>query len=379
VAPPMDADERMRPAGSGRGSRILVTGGAGFVGSHVVDALVAAGAEVIVVDDLRPDVHPEPPEHLNPGATLVRAPVHDVDAMQRALRGADAVCHQAAKVGLGVDVGDITDYVRQNDLGTASLLLAMHRTRFRGRLVLASSMVVYGEGRYRCPDHGQVRPGPRVPARLAAGEFEPPCPACGRPLAPEAVPEDAPLEPRSVYAATKVHQEHLCEAFARETGIPFVALRYHNVYGPRMPRDTPYAGVASIFRSALVRGEPPRVFEDGGQLRDFIHVSDVARANALALTVPWEVTGPYNVASGTPRTVGEMALALAEAFDGGRVRPEVTGRVRPGDVRHVFASPERAARVLGFRAEVPFDAGMRELARAPLRGERRAAEVTIGR
>src|SRR3954454_5195432 len=179
-------------------------------------------------------------------------------------------------VGLGVDLEDITEYAGINDLGTAVLLRALARRPVP--LVLASSMVVYGEGRYRCAEHGLVRPGPRRAAELDAGQFEPPCPVCGRPLDPESVPEDAPLDPRNVYAATKVAQEHLCTAFARETGATVTALRYHNVYGPRMPRDTPYAGVASIFRSSLAAGKAPRVFEDGGQRRDFVHVRDVAAA-----------------------------------------------------------------------------------------------------
>jgi dTDP-L-rhamnose 4-epimerase len=210
-----------------------------------------------------------------------------------------------------------------------------------------------------------VAPGPRRAADLDAGRFEPPCPRCDRPLAPRSVPEDAPLDPRSVYAATKVAQEHLCAAFSRETGVPVTALRYHNVYGPRMPRDTPYAGVASIFRSALAAGRAPRVFEDGGQRRDFVHVRDVARANVVALrtTVP----GAFNVASGTPRTVLDMAEALAVAC-GGEPAPVVTGEWRAGDVRHIVAAPDRAAERLGFRAEEDFAAGMAEFAAAPLRG-----------
>jgi dTDP-L-rhamnose 4-epimerase len=176
------------------------------------------------------------------------------------------------------------------------------------------------------------------------------------------VPEDAPLDPRNVYAATKVAQEHLCAAFARETGATVTALRYHNVYGPRMPRDTPYAGVGSIFRSSLAAGAPPRVFEDGGQLRDFVHVRDVARANLLALDA---TPGTYNVASGRPRSVHDMARALTRALDG--PDPVVTGEWRAGDVRHVFASAENAANGLGFRAQEDFDAGMREFAAAPLR------------
>ncbi len=347
--------------------RILVTGGAGFIGSHVVDQLVDAGHDVLVVDALDPAAHGARPGYLNPGARYTWERVEDPDAWVRALPGVDAVCHQAAKVGLGVDFGDVRDYVASNDVGTAAGLWAMHRAGFAGRLVLASSMVVYGEGGYRCPAHGAVRPPPRAAADLDAGRFEPPCPTCGAPLEAIAIAEDAPPDPRNVYAATKLHQEHLCHAFGREHDVPVTALRYHNVYGPRMPRDTPYAGVASIFRSALAAGRAPRVFEDGRQRRDFVHVADVARANVLALTAPEPAPGAFNVASGTPHTVGEMAAALARAFGAGAPAPEVVGGYRLGDVRHVFASPARAAAVLGFRAEVAFEDGMREFAHAELR------------
>ena len=270
---------------------ILVTGGAGFIGSHVVDALLEAGEEVRVLDAFLPAAHRERPAYLDPAADLIEGDLRDPAVAERAVAGVSHVCHQAAMVGLGVDLGDMPAYVGHNDLATAELLRALAARRFDGRLVLASSMVVYGEGRYACPEHGVVAPGPRRAADLDAGRFEPPCPHCDRPLAPRSVPEDAPLDPRSVYAATKVAQEHLCAAFSRETGVPVTALRYHNVYGPRMPRDTPYAGVASIFRSALAAGRAPRVFEDGGQRRDFVHVRDVARANLLALTAPEPVPG----------------------------------------------------------------------------------------
>jgi dTDP-L-rhamnose 4-epimerase len=343
---------------------ILVTGGAGFIGSHVVDALLGGGHDVRVLDTLLPAAHRERPDYLDPRAEWIDGDLRDPDTAAAAVAGAGAVSHQAAMVGLGADIGDIADYVAHNDLGTAVLLRALAQRGFRGRLVLASSMVVYGEGRYACPEHGDVRPPARRVADLDAGRFEPPCPVCGAPLAPRAVSEDAPVDPRNVYAATKVAQEHLCAAFARETGATCTALRYHNVYGPRMPRDTPYAGVASIFRSALVAGGTPQVFEDGGQLRDFVHVRDVARANLLALSEP--VTGTFNVASGTPRTVLEMARALARAV-APDCEPVVTGRWRAGDVRHVFASASLAAERLGFRAAEEFDAGMREFAAAPLR------------
>ena len=332
--------------------RVLVTGGAGFVGSHVVEVLEAAGHETVVLDLRATGCPRDRVGDITDAATVVAA-----------VRGVDAVCHQAAKVGLGVDFGDAPDYVAQNDLGTAVLLRTLHDVHFVGRIVLASSMVVYGEGRYRCVRHGLVRPAPRTPETLARGEYEPPCPECGAALTPEAVPEDAPMDPRNVYAATKLHQEHLCAAFAREhPEVTVVALRYHNVYGPRMPRDTPYAGVAALFCDASRRGEPPHVFEDGGQSRDFVHVQDVARANLRALEA--EVVGveACNIASGTPRSVLNMADALVDAFGPDAARPLVVGGWRPGDVRHVFASPERARAVLGFTAEVPFEAGMRELA-----------------
>jgi len=230
--------------------------------------------------------------------------------------------------------------------------------------------VVYGEGRYVCPSHGVVRPAARTVSDLDAGRFDPRCPTCGDPLASSAVPEDAALEPQNTYAATKVAQEHLSAAWARMTGGVAVALRYHNVYGPRMPRDTPYSGVAAIFRSALERGDAPRVFEDGAQRRDFVHVTDVAQANRAAVAAtgrrkPGEFAA-YNVASGEPHTVAELAATLADAYGG--PAPVVTGGYRIGDVRHVVASPELARCELGFVATVPFGRGVKEFATAPLRG-----------
>jgi dTDP-L-rhamnose 4-epimerase len=336
---------------------LLVTGGAGFVGSHVVDALVARGERVRVLD-----LRASGPDHDAPAdVEHVVGDVRDPDAVRRALAGVEAVCHQAAMVGLGVDLGDVADYVSHNDLGTAVLLRELAAARFDGRLVLASSMVVYGEGRYRCAEHGVTAPAPRPADALARGDFEPPCPDCGRPLSAEAVPETAPADPRNVYAATKLHQEHLAAAFSRETGVPVTALRYHNVYGPRLPRDTPYAGVAALWASALARGEAPRVFEDGGQLRDFVHVRDVARANVLALTAPAPAPGAFNVCSGRPRTILDLARALHRAVAPDGPAPVVTGGFRLGDVRHVFADAGRAADVLGFTAREDLGAGLAEL------------------
>jgi dTDP-L-rhamnose 4-epimerase len=345
---------------------VLVTGGAGFIGSHVVDALVASGAEVRVLDSLLSAAHGGRPDYLNPAADYALADLRDIDSVQECLHGVTAVSHQASMVGLGTDLGDVRAYVEHNDLGTATLLLALYRARFTGRLVLGSSMVVYGEGGYRCEAHGAVRPAARPRERLAAGAFEPPCPDCGRDLVARSISEDEQTDPRNVYAATKLHQEHLCTAFARELDASLVVLRYHNVYGPRMPKETPYAGVASIFRSAIEAGRSPRVFEDGAQLRDFVHVGDVARANERALSDD-APSGVFNVASGDPHTVGEMAVALADAHGDG-VRPVTTGEFRLGDVRHVFASIDRARRDLGYEPAVEFSDGMREFASAPLRG-----------
>jgi dTDP-L-rhamnose 4-epimerase len=234
-------------------------------------------------------------------------------------------------------------------------------------------MVVYGEGAYDCARHGRVRPAPRARDDLAAGQFEPRCPQCGEALVTATVTEDAAMDPRNAYAASKLAQEHLAATWARLTGGRSVALRYHNVYGPRMPRDTPYSGVAAIFRSALEKGAAPQVFEDGRQQRDFVHVTDVAAANLLALAateegsqVPAGSAHSYNVASGHPHTVGEMAAALAGEFGGG-LMPEVTGNFRLGDVRHIVASPAAAEQGLGFRARVGFSEGIAEFARAPLR------------
>jgi dTDP-L-rhamnose 4-epimerase len=351
--------------------RVLVTGAAGFIGSHVMEALQAQGHEVRGLDSLSPAVHNGIPPYI-PGETDLRvADVRDPAAVDSALDGVDAVCHLAAMVGLGVSVADLPLYADVNVTGTAVLLAAMAREGV-SRLVLSSSMVVYGEGSYACSSHGGVaRPLPRAAADLEAGAFDPRCPACGARLSWVPVREDAALDPRNAYATSKVAQEHLAANWARVTGGAVVALRYHNVYGPRMPRDTPYSGVAAIFRSALENGQPPRVFEDGGQLRDFVHVRDVADANMLALAAADSAaaggdTVAYNVASGTPHTVGEMAAALAAAFGGG-IEPKITGEYRLGDVRHIVASPAAAACDLGFHARISFDDGMREFAAAELR------------
>ncbi|MGF1429260.1 NAD-dependent epimerase/dehydratase family protein [Kitasatospora sp. LaBMicrA B282] len=353
---------------------ILLTGGAGFIGSAVARRLVRTGHRVRVLDALLPAVHPDhgAADALPAEVEFVRGDLRDPDTVAAALRGVEAVCHQAAMVGLGLDLADAPDYVGCNDLGTAVLLAAMARSGAR-HLVLAGSMVVYGEGHYDCAVHGQVVPGPRRAADLDARRFEPPCPVCAAPLTPGLVGEDAAPDPRNVYAASKLAQEHLAAAWARACGGRVVALRYHNVYGPGMPRDTPYAGVASLFRSALAAGRPPRVFEDGGQRRDFVHVEDVAAANEVALTAVFErpagFVRAYNTGSGTVRTIGETATALAAGCGG--PQPVVTGEYRLGDVRHVTADSRRLREELGWRPVVGFEAGMAEFATAPLRGQLR--------
>jgi len=339
--------------------RVLLTGGAGFIGRHVLRELLNRGHEVRVLDSLRPDVHALGEAKPLDGAELIVADVRDAAAIDRALRGVDAVLHLAAKVGLGVDVGDLPDYASSNDTGTAELLAGMARARVN-RLTLASSMVVYGEGVGLCPQHGAVRPAPRVDSELAAGRFEPPCPHCGRALDTALVDEAAPLDPRNAYASSKVAQEFYATNWARVTGGSVAALRYHNVYGPGMPRDTPYAGVAAIFTSALRRGEAPKVFEDGRQRRDFVHVRDVAAATVLACERHTAGVRAFNVGSGTPRTVGDMATALAGALNG--PAPVVTGHYRLGDVRHITADSSRLRNELGWQPGIAFADGMAELA-----------------
>ena len=350
--------------------RLLVTGGAGFIGSHIVDAALAKGWFVRVLDSLDPGLHPGPPA-LDSRVELLTGDLTDPDTAERALEGIDTVCHQAAKVGLGVSFADAPDYVRNNDYATAVLLAAMEHQGIL-RLVLASSMVVYGEGAYTDSETGQaVRPGPRAEADLRAGIYDPRNPASGAVLIPAMVTEDAPLDPRNVYAASKVSQEHLAAAWARSAGGAAIALRYHNVYGPRMPRDTPYAGVASLFRSALARGEAPRVFEDGAQRRSFVHVRDVAAANIAAAEAlsAGGLAGfrAYNVGASEVHTIGDVAAALSK-FSAGPA-PIVTGEYRLGDVRHITASSELIKAELGWAPTVGFEEGMREFATAPLRGE----------
>ncbi len=344
--------------------RVLLTGAAGFIGSRVGAALRAAGHDVVAVDVLLPAAHG--PNTLLPNGCH-RVDVRDGDALAPLLDGVDVVCHQAAMVGAGVNAADAPAYGGHNDFATTVLLAQMFAAGVH-RLVLASSMVVYGQGRYRCGQHGTVDPLPRSRADLDAGTFEHRCPIGGEQLAWRLVDEDACLRPRSLYAASKTAQEHYALAWSEATGGSVVALRYHNVYGPGMPRDTPYSGVAAIFRSSLEKGEQPKVFEDGGQMRDFVHVDDVAAANLAAASFTEESSGftAVNVCSGQPISILDVASALCQARDGA-LSPVITGQYRSGDVRHIVADSARAAEVLGFRAAIAPGDGLREFAFAPLR------------
>jgi dTDP-L-rhamnose 4-epimerase len=323
--------------------KVLITGGGGFIGRPTAGALRRTGTDVIVFDSA-----------LDP-----RDNITDLERVRAAVRGCHVVVHLAAKVGLGVDLEDMDDYVWTNDLGTAVVLRAAAGAGVR-RFVFASSMVVYGEGAYQCPRHGPTVAPPRTRADLSAGRFDPRCPACGKDLLPGLVTESAPLDPRNTYAATKVHGEHLADTWARESDASVAALRFHNVYGPGLPVDTPYAGVAALFASRLAQGQPPMVYEDGRQRRNFIHVDDVAEAVVAATTadLPPGRTA-LNIGTAEVHSVGRMA-ELMSAIMGGPP-PITTGQYRLGDVRHITADCSKAGRVLGWTSRIRLEDGIRQL------------------
>ncbi len=340
-----------------------MTGAAGFIGARVHAALSAVGHDVVAVDTMLAAAHGA---DVAVPAGCIGADIRDADALAPLLAGVDLVCHQAAVVGAGIDATDAPRYGIHNDYATTVLLAAMYAAGVR-RLVLASSMVVYGQGRYDCATHGPVEPAPRRRADLDAGTFEHRCPVCGLPVAWRLVGEETPLRPRSLYAASKTAQEHYALAWAEATGGSVTALRYHNVYGPEMPRDTPYSGVAAIFRSALENGAPPTVFEDGGQMRDFVHVDDVAAANLAAVDSDRGGFTAANVCSGRPISIRQVAEALCAAR-GSQLTPVIAGGYRHGDVRHIVADPARAGELLGFHAGIDPRDGLAGFAFAPLRG-----------
>jgi dTDP-L-rhamnose 4-epimerase len=352
---------------------ILVTGGAGFIGSHIVDELLARGHRVRVLDSLWPQVHGDlggkPPAYLSREAEFVLGDVRDADALDRALTGIDAVFHEAAAVGVGQSMYAIRDYTDANVMGTAILLdliVNRHRDHIR-KIVVASSMSIYGEGRYIDPGIGaKVVPQPRTQAQLEARRWEPLVPGTDRSAAPIPCDEDKPVEPTSVYAINKRDQEEMVLAVGRAYGIPAVALRYFNTYGPRQALSNPYTGVAAIFSARYLNGRAPMIFEDGGQSRDFVHVRDIARANALALESPKADGHAINVGTGRPTSILQIAQMLLKLLYPGRsdaaeLQPQILGQFRPGDIRHCYADISRARALLGYEPTIPFEQGVAEL------------------
>jgi dTDP-L-rhamnose 4-epimerase len=342
---------------------ILVTGGAGFIGSHLVDALLARGDRVRILDNLDPQVHgpsrTQPP-WLSPEAELVQGDVRDRDAVRRAVRGADLIFHLAAAVGVGQSMYQVADYTATNTLGTANLLQALIDGEMQPeRLVVASSMSIYGEGRYLRPDGGAPRAGRRSPEQLARHDWEL-VDEDGAALRPVPTHEEKALDPSSIYALNKMDQEIMVLQVGAAYGIPSTALRFFNVYGPRQALSNPYTGVAAIFSSRLLNGSPPLVYEDGLQSRDFVSVHDVVQGLLLAGEAPGAVGRPLNIGSGRSISVLDVAETLGRVLDV-RVESEVTGRYRVGDIRHCFADIARARTCMGYEPRVELEAGMTEL------------------
>lgn len=340
---------------------ILVTGGAGFIGSHLTDALIARGHRVRVLDLLVPQVHSNgAPQYLPKDAEFIHGDVCDPEIVERSLDGIDAVFHEAAEVGVGQSMYEIDRYVKANDMGTAVLLQTLVRTKHRLRkLIVASSMSIYGEGAYTCANCGVVYPQLRALQQLVERRWEVECPQCGAELKPAGTREDKPLFPTSVYAITKQDQEQFCLVVGRAYDMPTVALRYFNVYGPRQALSNPYTGVCAIFSARLLNDQPPMIFEDGEQTRDFVHVSDIVQANLLALENDGANGQVINVGTGVPTSVREVCKLLATGL-GKTIEPEVVGKYREGDIRHCVADISRAQQ-LGYQPKVSLEDGIPEL------------------
>lgn len=341
---------------------VLVTGGAGFIGSHLVDALVDRGHRVRILDALVSQVHEDGiPEHLNPAAEFIRGDVCDAALVEKALEGIDVVFHEAAEVGVGQSMYEIDRYVRANDLGTGVLLEKIIKQRNKiKKLIVASSMSIYGEGAYQCGNCGLVYPHLREEKQLLERRWEMECPACKLPLTPAGTKEDKPLFPTSVYAITKQDQEQFCLVIGRAYGIPTVALRYFNVYGARQALSNPYTGVCAIFSSRLLNDQPPMIFEDGEQTRDFIHVSDIVQANLRALETDHANYLPVNVGTGVSTSIREVTELLSNGL-GKNLSPEIVGKYREGDIRHCVADISRARKLLGYEPRVSLEQGIPEL------------------
>jgi dTDP-L-rhamnose 4-epimerase len=342
--------------------RALVTGGAGFIGSHLVDALLRDGHDVRVLDSLDPQVHDGVPAYLSREAELVRADVRDRETVRKCLVGADLLVHLAAAVGVGQSMYEIERYTSMNTLGGAVVLEEAVAARDRlVKMVVASSMSIYGEGLYRCVrEERLLSPAPRSEEQLRARQWEPLCPTCGEPLEPVPTTESTPITPESIYAIGKRDHEEMFLVAGRAYSIPATALRFFNVYGPRQSLSNPYTGVAAIFSSRLMGGNAPVIFEDGGQSRDFIHVSDIAAAIVASLR-PGAADGQaVNVGTGRSVSVREVADVLSRQL-GVDAEPEIRNQFRAGDIRHCFASIDRAKELLGFEPAMSFEDGMRDL------------------
>jgi dTDP-L-rhamnose 4-epimerase len=343
--------------------RVLITGGAGFIGSHVADALLANGHSVRILDNLTPQVHGagcRRPAYLAEEAELLVGDVRDRAALERALRGIEAVIHLAAAVGVGQSMYDIVPYVEINELGTANLLEVLAR-RPVARLVVASSMSVYGEGMVRSQDGGLLSPPDRSLDQLRRGAWEL-RDTHGGLVTPVATPEDKQPSLSSIYALNKYAQERMALIIGKAYGIPTVALRFFNVYGPRQALSNPYTGVLAIFAARLLNNKPPLVFEDGQQRRDFVHVHDVARACRAALETATVRDCTLNIGSGQSRTILSIAEDLAAVVGKSGITPHVTGKYRAGDIRHCFADIGAARAKLGYVPQVDFAAGLDQLA-----------------
>jgi len=342
--------------------RVLVTGGAGFIGSHLVDRLLDDGHEVRVLDSLDPQVHDGVPAYLSREAELVVGDVRDRDVVARCLLEADALVHLAAVVGVAQSMYEIERYASVNVVGAAVVLEQAIEARGRlTKVLVASSNTIYGEGLYLCRAEGrEVAPPLRPEAQLAARVWEMRCPSCGAELEPLPTPESKRLDPTSVYAIGKRDQEEMFLAFGRAYGVPATALRFFNAYGPRQALSNPYTGVAAIFAARLLNGRPPVIFEDGDQSRDFVHVSDIAAAIVAALDPARAVGEALNIGTGRSVSVREVASVLGKGL-GVELEPEIPGDFRTGDIRHCVAAIERARDMLGFEPAVSFEDGMREL------------------
>lgn len=349
--------------------RILVTGGAGFIGSHVVDRLAKTDHELVVLDNLDPQVHGEGTtfpanieQHvLQHRVEFSHGDIRDPETVRRALEGVETVVHLAAAVGVGQSMYEPHYYTSVNVDGQGVLMeeMAKDSKRYR-KFVVASSMSIYGEGSYQCPNHGLLSPGPRPESRLARGEWELQCESCGSVLSPSLTAESKPLQYSSIYAITKKTQEELALCFGQAYGIPTFALRFFNVFGSRQSLSNPYTGVAAIFMSRLKNDKAPLIFEDGLQSRDFIHVSDVADAVTCATLTDSEGVATLNIGTGRPVTIRQVAETLAERLSSS-IEPEIVGRYRAGDIRHCVSDATLAEARLGFKARISFAAGLDEL------------------